>query len=212
MKRLILKDFLNLKLTTLLLIPCYGLWAIGSGYFTFNTPSESMVSLTSIGIISFLLIGRSAFYYDETSTFDKYLSAMPIPKFTIVASRYMVCLLTSILGIFSSTLLAKLYLSQSSIPAGSITVAFLVNLLFMAILMPPLYRFGYLKSRYILMIITILAITLAPVVAKIPWITGLFINPNRPQWVLISILILITYGALTFSLQLSTRIFSNREF
>jgi len=212
MKRLIWKDLLNLKLATLLLLPCYSLWAVNSGYFSLSSPSEVTVALSSIGIIGFLFIGRSAFYYDETSAFDKYLSAMPVPKFTIVASRYMICFLTSLLGIISTLVLAKLQGGQLHIPIQSVVIAVFFTLLFIAILLPALFRYGYIKTKYILMFITVLAITLAPVLSKIGWLTRFLAVTNMPPWVLLSILLVVTYGAMTFSLQLSTRIYQNKEF
>lgn len=158
MKSMIYADFVILKQS----LKAIGLVYLFFVLFAVSTKNISFLS-TSLVMIC-VMVPLSLMSYDKTSGWDKMALALPVTRRDVVASKYaVVALFTLVVLLLSAGLMMIVHLvsdgSELLIPyLCSLLVCAGVVLLLAAVILPLSYQFGVEKSRYIF-----LAIVWAPI-------------------------------------------------
>lgn len=156
MKGIIQKDIymltthLKFQLFTII-IYCVCFSFIGSG------------TLGMLGIFLAALLSNSLFLIDEKNKWNKFALTLPYSRKDIVLSRYILAALLSlgaaVLYALSGTAVMAIIKSAypEAMPIGSFVgfavIAFSMSILAISILLPATIKFGFEKSRYILILI-----------------------------------------------------------
>lgn len=223
MKGLIKKDLLNLssyKVSILIIIIFCSIAIAG----TENANLAPIIICSIIGMISL-----STFNYDEVSKSEKYILSLPIARKEIVKSKYIIAILSVIIGAFIGAFLTIIivtimnYLRPNNLINLNYDSLFITSLggmfgiaLIQAIQIPSIYKWGAEKGRiqmFILIFLIVLLITGVGFLmtkfsinfdmAKI----NTFLN-NYGPYILI-LLIIIMY---TISYNISCKIFSKKDY
>ncbi len=155
MRGLLLKEFyyMNRYLKTLVVI--IGLFFIGITYHVGN----ALFMLGALPVL-FSIVTTFSFKYDEKGNFDRYAMCLPVTRRDIVLSRYIVDLLMVAAGTGFSVFLTALYLYRSAQQlsveiVSTLIFSFLLGCLIFCVYNPLAFRYGYQKSRSILVTIVI---------------------------------------------------------
>lgn len=152
MKGLIIKDLINLKK--------YG-WSvlmITALYVLFSITLKDPEFMGGMIVLMFSMIAVTSFSYDSMSGWDKYVISMPVPRRTVVKSKYVLALLLSLLGAALSAIIGIAtgffngtadIIKQLTISAGLLGI----GILFLCIMLPLIFKFGVEKSRVIVIIV-----------------------------------------------------------
>ncbi|HEX2998958.1 MAG TPA: ABC-2 transporter permease [Armatimonadota bacterium] len=210
MKGLIIKDLVNLKKSgrTILLIIAF--------YILFAFMVDSMEFLSGMIILMFAISTVSSFSYDSQAGWDTYARTLPLPKKDFVLSKYVLALLLTVSGTLLTLLLNwlfGLFKNESNFTEALITsyAIFAVAVIFLAVMLPLIYRFGAERSRII--IIAVFAIPAAAIVVLSR--TNALAAPSEallirlPMLLALSPLGLIAVSGISFAI--SCRIFSRKE-
>ncbi len=221
MKGLLIKDFAQLrgyKRNIIIMMVLYMFAMIPISLEEgFDTMSQTMI------ILVFGVIGITTFNYDETSKTDRYLLTMPLTKNEIVLEKYILTVVTTIIGTVVTLLfgcLIKLILTQTVAGFGNLWVSAVMGTFFVTILIsfqiPCIYRWGAEKGRLQAMILMSVSVGILAVISSI-W-GNEFINQfhqNQTPIVLYVVvpLILILISALFYfiSYRISLVQFHKRE-
>ncbi len=152
MKGLIIKDFLSLKKygrSVLLVIAFYIL-------FSFMVDDSSFMSGAVVLLFSVTVI--TSFSYDKQAGWEEYALSLPLPRKTIVKSKYLLSLLMTIAGAALSALIGiviNLVTNNKSIieHLTATYVLLIISVLFLSIMLPLIYKFGVEKSRIFMVIV-----------------------------------------------------------
>lgn len=164
MLKLIFRDLFIYQRRNLIILP---LFAVLFTFFIGQSPGPEGFTLALIIIAPFALTmtAYTAFAYDEASKFNRFLRATPATPETIVLSRYAACLLSAVSGAVFVMLFAAIAnaaavyypVLQRDIALGmDVFMTWVIVLaLYCAVLMPILFKFGYMKTKYPLMMMFI---------------------------------------------------------
>jgi hypothetical protein len=156
MFKLIYRDLFIYQRRNLVILPLFALYFL----FVFRVWEGGSLDVILVIISSFAvtMTTQTAFAYDETSKFNKYLRAMPVSPRTIVLSRYATSFCSAAMGMALTILFGaafsllapafgmprpRLTISPEALPLCFIAVA-----LWTSLTIPIVFRFGYQKSRY----------------------------------------------------------------
>lgn len=145
---LLYKDLFYLRKSALQILIILALCA-----FLFGQGSSFLAYMI---IIVLPMIIMNTFAYDEISKWDYYALSLPVTKRGIVLARY---LLTTLLGLLSAVVAGiPLFFQKQNTAEGLIEIyaVFAAALMFCALLLPLLYRFGTQKARLWLLVICLL--------------------------------------------------------
>ncbi len=124
--------------------------------FAFVTQSPSFLTLALVMICAMLPINLLS--YDKSYRWDKQALLLPIPRWALVASKYVTTVLAlgivllSMLGI--SGVYCALHPQDAFAELGvSLVLSAAVTLLLLSIYLPILYRFGVEKGRYVILVL-----------------------------------------------------------
>lgn len=150
MKGLILKDFYVISKQMKFLLLLLVIFTLLMGY-TFGVFALLYCALLPISTIA----------YDERAKWDKYAAAMPYSRKDIVLSKYLLglmCMIGALVIIFIGTLVYGLF-TDTVFTGESITQLlymiisfFCITLIFMAINLPVIFKWGVEKGRLIFII------------------------------------------------------------
>ncbi len=145
MLHLIKKDILVQKRSFVLSVVLMVFFSIS---FSGMGPGGLGVAMMTIAYM--LVLGASA--VDDKNNSDKILISLPIRKNTIVLSKYLsifVFIAYAIFGFFAVYVCANFLQFPIEIPFTrmSVAVAFASGIIYFAITLPLVFKFGYLKSR-----------------------------------------------------------------
>ena len=147
MKGLIIKDLLNLRksLKTMLVSLLF------FGFYSFAMKSPEYL----LGIATFMLsiMAITSIAYDEASEWETFALATPLSRKQLVLSKYALAGLLILIGVLSSGLISLFIIIPNKISVwqlaiGAYIVAFIASL-FIAILLPFVYKFGVEKARIV---------------------------------------------------------------
>ena len=149
MTGLIWKDILCLRKT----IGVYAVFTVGflALCTTIDFPMSSMASFLSIVI---MVLPMTAFSYDKQAKWDIYGMALPVSRTKTVAARYLLfLLLMGGVAVIAAVFTAVLILMNRQDSAWDLLLTFCgcigAGVLFNAILLPLVYRFGIERAKII---------------------------------------------------------------
>lgn len=213
MKGLVLKDFYNMKSTLLMLcgvLIFIGAMAVSKG--------ENFASSISVVLVMLpVAIVTNTFGFDEKVKWENYAITMPITRKDIIKSKYITLIISviaatafiTIVNIFIQVLSSRIIFSGI---VETISFGFSVGIIFSAIIIPIVCKFGLEKMRILLMLIVV-----------IPCLIIAYLQDNVNQIkTLFNLNVLINYGVyiipviailLCFiSYLISVKIYEKKEF
>ncbi len=139
---LLYRDFVLMRKSLLLMLPIH----------IFISVSVPMALSGVFLMISFLATSINL-GFDEQSRFLPYGMSMPLRRIDYLLAKYLPILFLGALGAVTMYIMSRLYFTQTvAISLLIATAVFSLTVLFSAILMPILIRFGLEKGRAILMV------------------------------------------------------------
>jgi len=202
MKALIIKDLLNLKGQYKIIIAIFVFYAM----ISFGSSDASFL----FGMISVImvLLTITSISYDERSKWDKYALTMPVNRQDIVISKYLLGLILASVALVLNLIFTLLFSDLSTSESVAVPFAlFGVSLLFLALVLPPLFKYGVEKGRFIMMMIFFVPTGVIIIASKMGNISiGNDILNNLPYILVISLII-----AVGISIKASLRIYNNKE-
>lgn len=163
MKGLIIKDFISICANIRTLIFIITMFAAGS-------IMSGDITIMSSGLTAVIaVLGINTFSFDEICQWDKFSVALPIKRSKIVMARYIVFLLTCIVGFVISFGISLPVLFVTTMESGGFgesigatvvssgTSMLVVGVLF-SILIPLIYKYGVQKMRIISMMLIVVPI------------------------------------------------------
>ncbi|MCH5321684.1 MAG: ABC-2 transporter permease [Eubacterium sp.] len=206
MKGLLIKDFMLVKKHCFLTI------LISIGFFAMSLLSKiSMVFLYySITIVS--IISMTTIAYDETYKWNKYELILPISRKTVVSEKYLFSLILVLPMIIIE---AIIYLLVSGLPITDIfslmSMMLLCGVILPIVVLPIVFKFGYIKGRIVnMIIIALIAASISAISGKNmlngALLEGAFIPlKNAVLFAVISVILMIV------SFLISVKVYQKRE-
>ncbi|EHL05639.1 hypothetical protein HMPREF0322_03659 [Desulfitobacterium hafniense DP7] len=152
MKGLIIKDIFALRQQGKILLALLVFYAVYSVVF------KNLSMLAAIIVLLCVMLPITTMAYDEKSKWDKYALSMPIQRKTIVLGKYLVAIMAEFLGVvavgvlggfivlFTGEMAIKELIMMTLVIAG-------IGLLFLALILPILFKFGVEKARLIMLLV-----------------------------------------------------------
>lgn len=155
MKGLLLKDFCILKKQMKLMVVFvifYAIWAVAA---KMPTMMGTMVILLSI------MMPISSMSYDEAGQWYRYAFSLPIPRRTLVLSKYVLGFLVSLGGLVVSAIGNIIVLSltnwENAWESWLTIIGFLeLGVIFLSIIIPILFKYGVEKGRLFIVVIAVI--------------------------------------------------------
>ena len=155
MKGLLLKDFCILKKQMKLMVVFvifYAIWAVAA---KMPTMMGTMVILLSI------MMPISSMSYDEAGQWYRYAFSLPIPRRTLVLSKYVLGFLVSLGGLVVSAIgniiILALTNGENAWESWLTIIGFLeLGVIFLSIIIPILFKYGVEKGRLFIVVIAVI--------------------------------------------------------
>lgn len=155
MKGLLLKDFCILKKQIKLMVVFvifYAIWAVAA---KMPTMMGTMVILLSI------MMPISSMSYDEAGQWYRYAFSLPIPRRTLVLSKYVLGFLVSLGGLVVSAIgniiILALTNGENAWESWLTIIGFLeLGVIFLSIIIPILFKYGVEKGRLFIVVIAVI--------------------------------------------------------
>ena len=155
MKGLLLKDFCILKKQIKLMVVFvifYAIWAVAA---KMPTMMGTMVILLSI------MMPISSMSYDEAGQWYRYAFSLPIPRRTLVLSKYVLGFLVSLGGLVVSAIgniiILALTNGENALESWLAIIGFLeLGVIFLSIIIPILFKYGVEKGRLFIVVIAVI--------------------------------------------------------
>ena len=155
MKGLLLKDFCILKKQMKLMVVFvifYAIWAVAANM---PTMMGTMVILLSI------MMPISSMSYDEAGQWYRYAFSLPIPRRTLVLSKYVLGFLVSLGGLVVSAIgniiILALTNGENALESWLTIIGFLeLGVIFLSIIIPILFKYGVEKGRLFIVVIAVI--------------------------------------------------------
>ena len=216
MKRLLIKDILNMKnymkqlVLVLIFFIAYGIF-LKNGTFV-GTMITLMLSMQVITTMS----------YDEYAKWDKYALTMNINRKDIIISKYIFFTISIIIGIvvgittsIAINQIAKLDTGMNEIIVTSIVVPCVFAILF-SIIIPVVFKTGVEKGRIVMMLILFIPAILVGAIVKISEKANITMPSPSNLEILMKFgvlgLVLLTILAVFISYKVSLSIYNKKEF
>ena len=155
MKGLLLKDFCILKKQMKLMVVFvifYAIWAVAA---KMPTMMGTMVILLSI------MMPISSMSYDEAGQWYRYAFSLPIPRRTLVLSKYVLGFLVSLGGLVVSAIgniiILALTNGENALESWLAIIGFLeLGVIFLSIIITILFKYGVEKGRLFIVVIAVI--------------------------------------------------------
>lgn len=215
-KGLILKDLLQLKSYKRTLI-VYILIFILTG-FAQETTKGIGVMVAVMLTLGFGMFSMASFNYDEQAKSDGYFLAFPLTKKNILLAKYILVILSTIVGavvgVLASTLI--IYFIDKQLPnINDILYTILGGIfgvgLIEAIQIPCVYKWGAEKGRIQMFIVAALIVALALGVLSFASDLNISISANKIENLIPIILTLLVILIYYISYKVSYKIYKNKE-
>nr|WP_315024876.1 ABC-2 transporter permease [uncultured Aminipila sp.] len=145
MRGLILKDFLSLKKQILPMLLFF------SVYFFISIITKNSSFLTGVIMIFCAMLPMTALSFDDRAGFAKYALTMPVSRNTLVIGKYVMALILIVLGSIISLLVNALIGTMPFIESLlAVAITMLIGSLMISISLPPIFKFGVEKGRFIM--------------------------------------------------------------
>lgn len=205
MKGLILKDLLTLKKAFKSYLILFVI------YILIDMTSDQSFLTLGISFIIATMIPIAAISYDERSKWDKLVNTMPFSRREIVYSKYILGFVM-IVSAFAVTFVFSKLPMEERLPIAFVTSSMCI--LYQAVLIPVLFKFGSEKGRIIMMVAMFVPFAAAGIIGKMLDIDGAavsgFIDGHLTAIVVCMVVALAVIYAL--SVIMSVKIYSKKEF
>ena len=204
MKGLLLKDFINQKSQLKIYLFILVFWVIVA-YINKGT-NMMPIFFTMLALISTI----NAVAYDDRGKFNSYAVCMPISKFEIVFTKYLCNFIVTVVGIGFSFVVY--YIISGDFVENLLTclAAFSASLIFAAIILPIIFKFGLEKARIAFMLVGLVPILAVWVFSNINLSVA---EPTDAQVTTAISFLPVAALAISFiSVFISEKIYKNKEF
>ena len=189
--------------------------------YTFWMKSSSL--LYTLVIMNSIMTAMSAFSNDQVSHWESYALALPLERSDMVKSRYLftlLCLAVSAAACLILSVLLGLWMEDLAIMEllHSLYAIVIVGLMYLATLLPILYKLGVEKGRYVMMALFISPILLLYLISEAAgsnmgqsltagalWIASHLALAETAAGILAAVCLAVSYG-------ISLRIYEKRDF
>lgn len=202
---LLVKDFLNLKkqAKTYLILLLF--------YFILGIANENATMFSAMMAMVAAMAPITAMAYDERSKWDRYALTMPISRFNIVVSKYILGLIFLIIA-FAITMLFSLIFSNLNLSENILSsLAILsVGIIVISVIFPILFKFGVEKGRILMMIALFAPTGIIVLLSKL----GLEIPAVNEEILKLLIYLSPVFALVLFAISvlISLSIYKNKEF
>lgn len=199
---LLLKDILNLKQQFRIYAIIILMWvAIG---LSNNDPAY----IGGLMLMLTVLVPSSAAGYDEKAKWDRYALTMPISRRDMVVSKYLLAVITALLGGIISV--AAGFFMPCSVAENLIVNAVLASLglIAVSVTLPAVFKYGVEKSRLIMMAVLLIPLLLGAVISKLNINLPNIENSEKPLMLLPAAAV----AAVLASAAISVKIYNKKEF
>lgn len=214
MRGLILKDLYNLKNNVKNIIFVLVVFS----FVSFSQNNIGFLTGYTILFASMLVINTMS--YDNIAKWDKYALTMPVARKDVVFSKYLVSIISSLMGAAIAVALCfaqEIYRHNlDAIEILWITgIILAMGFLFISFMLPIVYKFGVEKSRIFIFVIFI--IPFAVIMVGRSKFAKLKLSPLAVQYMNIIlqylpvILLLITILIMVVSYSISVKVYSNKD-
>lgn len=202
MKGLLLKDIINLKQQAKIFLIAAILYIV----ISFMNQDSSIFSV--FAVVFTIMVPMTAFAYDEKAKWNRYALTMPVSRYDIVLSKYLLSFLFAVISLFFAFLVSFSVTHHFHESLTSSLTLFLIGLTLSAFVLPIFFKFGVEKGRFVL-----LALVLVPSFAVM---IGSKLQIPLPDQATISILLSIVPFAcilcILISILVSIHIYQGKEF
>ncbi|TWH56834.1 ABC-2 family transporter [Desulfitobacterium sp. LBE] len=207
MKGLIIKDIFALRQQGKILLALFVFYAVYSAVF------KNLSMLAAIIVLLCVMLPVTTMAYDEKSKWDKYALSMPIPRKTIVLSKYLFAIIAELLGVAIVVILGGiiiLFTGEMAIRELLIMTLAVggIGLFFLTLILPILFRFGVEKARFIMLLVFFVPTMIVMMLPQLG-IESPSAQILRPLGYLSP---LIVAGILLLSIKISIGIYNRKEF
>ena len=202
---LILKDILNLKRHSKIYL------VLLVFYFVIGIANENSAMFSSMIAVVAAMMPITAMAYDERSKWDRYALTMPISRFNIIVSKYILGLIflamAFVITMLFSLLYAKLNLMENIlINVGTLSVGILI----ISVVFPLLFKFGVEKGRILMMMVLFAPTGIILIMSKL----GIDIPTVNEEIIKLIVYLspLFALALFTLSILISLFIYNKKEF
>lgn len=215
MFNLVLKDILIQKKYLLFSIVYFFFFT-----FMFKAHPSVLFGTVPIMISYMLLIGACGF--DDKNKSEIMLNSLPINRVTLVISKYISVCVFIFIGVFLTFMFTTILNSSGVIhfdrliTSTDILVDVVGTLFFGSLYFPIHFKFGYQKTRYLLVVIFCLVFAAPSIWVKTVLKGGptpnfiVYLN-SQPNWIITSFIIIITCIVFLISLLFSIKCYVNKD-
>lgn len=211
MKGLLLKDFCILKKQMKLMVVFvifYAIWAVAA---KMPTMMGTMVILLSI------MMPISSMSYDEAGQWYRYAFSLPIPRRTLVLSKYVLGFLVSLGGLVVSAIgniiILALTNGENALESWLTIIGFLeLGVIFLSIIIPILFKYGVEKGRLFIVVIAVIPSLLVALLGSTLKTSGTLMPSAEPLQAILYSSPLFTLAIFLISFRISVGICRKKEY
>ncbi|MFI3326323.1 MAG: ABC-2 transporter permease [Clostridia bacterium] len=162
MKGLLIKDFLSIKIQLTTYILVVAIWGV-----TFILNSKIQFFSALMTLLTTMVI-QTSMALDERCKWDKFGLIMPVSRTQAVYSKYILAVILSAIS-FAITVVANIIADKALVFSSIDTsvTCFFMSLIIISINLPVIFRFGYEKSKYMLMALLGIPIALIVIIMEL---------------------------------------------
>ena len=211
MKGLLLKDFCILKKQMKLMVVFvifYAIWAVAA---KMPTMMGTMVILLSI------MMPISSMSYDEAGQWYRYAFSLPIPRRTLVLSKYVLGFLVSLGGLVVSAIgniiILALTNGENALESWLTIIGFLeLGVIFLSIIIPILFKYGVEKGRLFIVVIAVIPSLLVALLGSTLKTSGTLMPSAELLQAILYSSPLFTLAIFLISFRISVGIYRKKEY
>ena len=201
MKGLLLKDILNLKQQ-------------GKVYF-FIIAIQLAIAIASRdgnffgGLMTMftVLVPLSAAAYDDKAKWDRYALTMPISRWDLVLSKYLLAFICSVVSAFLSEIVMVVITGDVLNSLLRSAVYIMVGMLLVSLILPFIFKFGVEKARLIMMALVLIPTVIVMVFSRMDLQFPEWKEPGKIVWLFpIAVIAMIMISVIA-----SKRIYDHKE-
>lgn len=166
--------------------------------------------ITFSGGMYLMVTSYSVIFYEERSKMNYLIYSLPITTKEYIFSRYIYCLINTLIAIFISIALSLIIkiigIADISIYGVALSTS-IIGIFFTAVLMPATLLLGFERGRYILVFIAVLPVCFSTVLVEI--ISEINLNLSNKTLSILGVFIAIIL--LLVSYFITSNIFSKKE-
>ncbi|MBQ7902791.1 MAG: ABC-2 transporter permease [Oscillospiraceae bacterium] len=208
MAGLIYKDIMVMKKTLVL----YAFISVLYGYMEITTNSSGI--MFAMVMLASTMVPISSIAYDERCGWDRVVNTCPLSRSQVIIAKY---LLGLVLTAISAVVVFAIYLFHPHMTVteniGTVAVMSLMALVYQALLLPTIIKFGSEKGRMIMMVILFAPVVLIFAIPKLPFIdlSALADMLERNSNILPFITVAVIAAVYICSVALSVKIYKNKD-